>query len=214
MSLHCQYLPVPDGHDATSVFTTQAHPKTTLCLVLQAINPYYLGKFFKSGASADAAWHSIAKILILLAHWHVLKSLFMTWKLQWPVLSQAINPYYLGKFFKSGVSADAAWRSTASIFLCLTGAEASYADLGHFTKTSIRVSPLVPKRSSGRLQKLAIFVNGSLNIVGSALTASRMCLHAPWLGLMHRLPDLGRFTETSINKTSVPCCACCNVPAP
>jgi K+ transporter len=56
---------------------------------------------------------------------------------------QAINPYYLYRFFTSGVSADLAWRSTASIFLCITGAEASYADMGHFTRKSIRVSPFM-----------------------------------------------------------------------
>jgi len=60
---------------------------------------------------------------------------------------QAINPYYLYRFFTSGVSADLAWRSTASIFLCLTGAEASYADMGHFTRKSIRVSPLMLKHA-------------------------------------------------------------------
>lgn len=43
---------------------------------------------------------------------------------------QAINPYYLYRFFTTGQNSPLdAWKSTASIFLCLTGAEASYADL-------------------------------------------------------------------------------------
>ncbi|DBB14587.1 hypothetical protein WJX82_006291 [Trebouxia sp. C0006] len=57
-----------------------------------------------------------------------------------PWIGKAINPYYLYRFFTSGVSADLAWRSTASIFLCITGAEASYADMGHFTRKSIRIA--------------------------------------------------------------------------
>ncbi|KAL0020389.1 hypothetical protein WJX79_003616 [Trebouxia sp. C0005] len=57
-----------------------------------------------------------------------------------PWIGKAINPYYLYRFFTSGVSADLAWRSTATIFLCITGAEASYADMGHFTRKSIRIA--------------------------------------------------------------------------
>lgn len=59
-----------------------------------------------------------------------------SWHASWPrwlklnCCLQAINPYYLYRFFTTGQeSALDAWKSTATIFLCLTGAEASYADL-------------------------------------------------------------------------------------
>ena len=33
------------------------------------------------------------------------------------------------------------WQQLAGLFLSITGAEALYADLGHFNKTAIRVKP-------------------------------------------------------------------------
>ena len=53
---------------------------------------------------------------------------------------QVINPYYLYVFFRNRQFI--AWEQMATIFLALTGAEASYADLGHFTAASIRVGLL------------------------------------------------------------------------
>ncbi len=49
-----------------------------------------------------------------------------------------INPYYLYVFFRG--NPNVAWQQTATCFLALTGAEASYADLGHFSVASMRVS--------------------------------------------------------------------------
>ena len=63
---------------------------------------------------------------------------------------QVANPQNLYIFFRGRPSI--AWQQTATCFLALTGAEASYADLGHFSVASIRVSRILPA-----LQVLAPF---------------------------------------------------------
>ncbi len=56
---------------------------------------------------------------------------------QYPAILKAINPYYAWMFFqKSGWHAYAA---LSGIFLVITGAEAMYADLGHFGSRAIRL---------------------------------------------------------------------------
>ncbi|KTD18746.1 KUP system potassium uptake protein [Legionella lansingensis] len=55
-----------------------------------------------------------------------------------PVVLYAINPYYAFKFFYHG-----GWHAyilLSGVFLVITGAEAMYADLGHFGRTPIRVA--------------------------------------------------------------------------
>ncbi|XP_050369448.1 probable potassium transporter 13 [Argentina anserina] len=50
----------------------------------------------------------------------------------------SLSPHYIYKFFKK--TGKAGWSSLGGIVLCLTGAEAMFADLGHFSKLSIRVA--------------------------------------------------------------------------
>ncbi len=55
----------------------------------------------------------------------------------YPMVIHAINPYYAFLFFYHG-----GWHAyllLSGIFLVITGAEAMYADLGHFGKTPIRI---------------------------------------------------------------------------
>ncbi|XP_047174087.1 potassium transporter 4 isoform X2 [Vigna umbellata] len=55
-----------------------------------------------------------------------------------PQIVRAISPYYIIKFFsKTGKEG---WVSLGGILLCITGTEAMYADLGHFTASSIRLA--------------------------------------------------------------------------
>ncbi|XP_078440584.1 K+ uptake transporter 3 [Wolffia australiana] len=55
-----------------------------------------------------------------------------------PGVYRAINPYYISRFFsKTGV---AGWISLGGVLLSITGTEAMFADLGHFTSTSIRLA--------------------------------------------------------------------------
>ncbi|XP_020214355.1 potassium transporter 4 [Cajanus cajan] len=55
-----------------------------------------------------------------------------------PRIIRAISPYYIIKFFaKTGKEG---WISLGGILLCITGTEAMFADLGHFTASSIRLA--------------------------------------------------------------------------
>ncbi|KAK9828620.1 hypothetical protein WJX72_001128 [[Myrmecia] bisecta] len=56
----------------------------------------------------------------------------------YPAIFKVISPYYLYVFFRDHPTT--AWQQGATIFLCLTGAEASYADLGHFSRPAIRLA--------------------------------------------------------------------------
>ncbi|KAK8947113.1 Potassium transporter 7 [Platanthera zijinensis] len=55
-----------------------------------------------------------------------------------PRIYQALSPLYIIKFFK--LTGRNGWLSLGGILLCITGSEAMFADLGHFTAASIRVA--------------------------------------------------------------------------
>lgn len=50
----------------------------------------------------------------------------------------ALSPYYAYKFFRN--TGKDGWISLGGIVLCITGTEAMFADLGHFTPLSIRIA--------------------------------------------------------------------------
>ncbi|PIN16865.1 hypothetical protein CDL12_10481 [Handroanthus impetiginosus] len=51
---------------------------------------------------------------------------------------QALSPYYMYKFLKKTQSRG--WMSLGGILLCITGSEAMFADLGHFSQLSIKIA--------------------------------------------------------------------------
>ncbi|XP_024361335.1 potassium transporter 4 isoform X2 [Physcomitrium patens] len=55
-----------------------------------------------------------------------------------PLIIHALSPYYIYHFFK--VSGRDGWISLGGVLLCITGSEAMYADLGHFSKRSIKTA--------------------------------------------------------------------------
>ena len=55
-----------------------------------------------------------------------------------PIIIAAVNPYYGFKFFY--LNGWQGYKLLGGVFLVITGAEALYADLGHFGKTPIRIS--------------------------------------------------------------------------
>lgn len=55
-----------------------------------------------------------------------------------PRVYRALSPYYIVKFFKT--TGKDGWLSLGGILLCITGTEAMFADLGHFSAASIRVA--------------------------------------------------------------------------
>lgn len=57
--------------------------------------------------------------------------------LQYPAILQSVNPYYAYSLLSSNPSS---FLILGAVFLCTTGAEALYSDLGHCGKSNIRVS--------------------------------------------------------------------------
>ncbi|KAG6410225.1 hypothetical protein SASPL_128278 [Salvia splendens] len=55
-----------------------------------------------------------------------------------PHVCQALSPYYMYKFLKK--TQGRGWMSLGGILLCITGSEAMYADLGHFSQLSIKMA--------------------------------------------------------------------------
>ncbi|XP_022715411.1 probable potassium transporter 13 isoform X2 [Durio zibethinus] len=55
-----------------------------------------------------------------------------------PRVVSALSPYYVYNFFKK--AGKDGWSSLGGIVLCITGAEAMFADLGHFSQLSIRIA--------------------------------------------------------------------------
>ncbi|KAL8528242.1 hypothetical protein ACS0TY_005883 [Phlomoides rotata] len=55
-----------------------------------------------------------------------------------PHVYQALSPYYMYKFLKK--TKRRGWMSLGGILLCITGSEAMFADLGHFSQLSIKIA--------------------------------------------------------------------------
>ncbi|XP_042491356.1 potassium transporter 26-like [Macadamia integrifolia] len=56
----------------------------------------------------------------------------------YPSVFKAISPHYAFGFFKR--NGETSWELLGAIFLCVTGAEAMFADLAHFSKKSIQLA--------------------------------------------------------------------------
>ncbi|CAI9092365.1 OLC1v1027582C1 [Oldenlandia corymbosa var. corymbosa] len=55
-----------------------------------------------------------------------------------PAVLKGLSPHYIIKFFKN--RGKGGWEVLGAVFLCTTGAEAMFADLGHFNKRSIQMA--------------------------------------------------------------------------
>ncbi|GLT50292.1 hypothetical protein SLA2020_237870 [Shorea laevis] len=55
-----------------------------------------------------------------------------------PHVYKALSPLYMYKFFKK--TQKEGWMSLCAILLCITGSEAMFADLGHFSQLSIKIA--------------------------------------------------------------------------
>lgn len=55
-----------------------------------------------------------------------------------PHVYKALSPYYMFKFLKK--TRTRGWMSLGGILLCITGSEAMFADLGHFSYTAIQIA--------------------------------------------------------------------------
>ncbi|GFP80083.1 potassium transporter 6 [Phtheirospermum japonicum] len=55
-----------------------------------------------------------------------------------PHVYKALSPYYIYRFLKK--TERQGWMSLGGILLCITGSEAMFADLGHFSQKSIKIA--------------------------------------------------------------------------
>lgn len=112
---------------ATNVFERAVIPITVCILVaLFSIQKHGTGKVGGIFGRVTAVWFVV---LIVLG----LKGILLA-----PGVLAAVNPIYAAKFFVSG-----GWPAfvvLGSVFLVVTGAEALYADMGHFGKRAIRIA--------------------------------------------------------------------------
>ena len=97
-----------------------------ILLALFLIQPFGTAKIGKAFGPVMAVWFL------------VLATLGIAGILHHPAVLAAINPIYAVSFLASGGSK--AFLILGGVFLCVTGAEALYADMGHFGPKPIRIS--------------------------------------------------------------------------
>ncbi|KAI3902583.1 hypothetical protein MKW92_016236 [Papaver armeniacum] len=96
-----------------------------ICLfALQHYGTHRVGMFF---APVVLVWLICISALGLynIIHWN-------------PQVYQALSPSYMYKFLKK--TKKGGWMSLGGILLCITGSEAMFADLGHFSYTAIQIA--------------------------------------------------------------------------
>jgi KUP system potassium uptake protein len=112
---------------ATPAVQPYVLPATVVVLVaLFAAQPLGTERIGKAFGPIMALWFSALAILGIGGILHH------------PGVLAAINPYYGARFLATG--GGAAFLVLGAVFLCVTGAEALYADMGHFGPAPIRLS--------------------------------------------------------------------------
>jgi KUP system potassium uptake protein len=99
---------------------------------------------------------------VMLIWFCVMAALGIYGILQYPGVLVAINPYYGLKYLASGGLAG--FLVLGGVFLCVTGAEALYADMGHFGPAPIRLAwnfVVFPSLILNYIGQAAIVLNGS-----------------------------------------------------
>ncbi|AQK98303.1 Potassium transporter 3 [Zea mays] len=96
--------------------------------------------------------------------------------LHWnPNVYQALSPYYMVKFFRK--TGKDGWIALGGILLSMTGSEAMFADLGHFTSASVRVAFIT-----------VIYPCLMLQYMGHAAFLSKNTFHMP-TGFYDTIPE-------------------------
>lgn len=111
-------------HIVAPQLTPMVVPITVIILVLLfAVQKYGTGKVAVVFGPVMAVWFLAIGAFGL---WHIFDD---------PTVLAALNPYYAARFL--AVSPGVAFITIGAVFLAMTGAEALYADLGHFGRTPI-----------------------------------------------------------------------------
>ncbi|WP_296745274.1 potassium transporter Kup [Mesorhizobium sp.] len=99
---------------------------------------------------------------VMLVWFGVMAAMGIYGILQHPAIVAAINPYYGLKYLASGGLTG--FLVLGGVFLCVTGAEALYADMGHFGPTPIRLAwnfVVFPSLILNYIGQAAIVLNGA-----------------------------------------------------
>ncbi|KAK9684109.1 hypothetical protein RND81_10G186900 [Saponaria officinalis] len=85
-----------------------------------------------------------------------------------PGVIKAVSPYYAYKFLR--ITGKVGWSSLGGVVLCITGAEAMFADLGHFSPLSLRIAFVVfvyPCLVLGYMGEAAYFSKNQVDLQSS-----------------------------------------------
>ncbi|XAR71669.1 hypothetical protein NMG60_11018050 [Bertholletia excelsa] len=126
-------LPALQGILASSPKVTQGYVIAMSVVILVA-----LFAFQRYGTSKVA--YSFSPVMLIWFATNTCIGLYNILKYH-PSMIRGVSPHYIVKFFQ--VDRKTAWNFLGTAFMSITGAEAMFADLGHFSKRSIQIGYLV-----------------------------------------------------------------------
>ena len=113
----------------------QVYPGLTQNLIVYIVIGIIAGLFFLQSFGTQIVGKAFGPIMLL---WFtMLGVLGASWIMQDPTILKVINPYYAYDLL---VNYPGGFWLLGAVFLCTTGAEALYSDLGHCGKSNIRIS--------------------------------------------------------------------------
>jgi KUP system potassium uptake protein len=113
----------------------QVYPHLSQDAIVYIVIAIIAGLFFLQSFGTQIVGKAFGPIMFLW--FSMLGVLGATWIVQNPVILKAINPYYAYELL---VHYPGGFWLLGAVFLCTTGAEALYSDLGHCGKGNIRIS--------------------------------------------------------------------------
>ena len=101
-----------------------------------------------------------------------------------PGVFKAISPHYAFQYFYS--TGKASWVSLNGILLCVSGSEALFADMGHFSHRAISVSTIL--ENDFTLCEWGCMESSCLSFAAKSLFHQKCatCTAAPWLGALSK----------------------------
>ncbi|XP_052165623.1 potassium transporter 26 isoform X2 [Oryza glaberrima] len=123
-------LSAVQGIQSRSSSITQAH------VVLLSVIILFILFFFQKHGTSKVSF-TFSPIMILWFTFVAFIGLYNIIK-HYPPILKAVSPHYIIIYFIRNKRA--AWETLGAIVLCITGAEAMFADLGHFNKSSIQMA--------------------------------------------------------------------------
>jgi len=113
----------------------QVYPHLSQDIIVYIVIAIIAGLFFLQSFGTQIVGKAFGPIMFLW--FSMLGVLGASWVIQNPIVLKAINPYYAYELL---VEYPGGFWLLGAVFLCTTGAEALYSDLGHCGKGNIRIS--------------------------------------------------------------------------